>query len=69
MAMCTDCSSILKNKRGEPGHALLVEGATSKDTTETGSVYQTEYVCSMCGTRWLYENDRRSEHSGWHPEY
>ena len=69
MAMCSDCSAILTNKRGEPGHAFLVEGKTTREPTSSGSVYLTEFTCSVCATVWAYENDRSDEHSGWHPEY
>lgn len=66
MAMCEDCDNIETHVRGKKGHANLVEShKTGYRPFAQAGVVVTHYVCSQCGTKWQYENDKNDNHAGW----
>ena len=65
MAKCDACEKIETSTRGAPGHDALVEGGTTKENWGQGAVFTTKYRCSICGTRWEYENDKKDSGAGW----
>ncbi|PVY81092.1 hypothetical protein C7414_102421 [Cupriavidus alkaliphilus] len=67
MAKCDACNSIIAHKRGEPGHdALLETGRDKYRPIGQPAIVTTSYTCSICGTKWTYENDKNDSLAGWH---
>ncbi|MGE8450911.1 MAG: hypothetical protein ACN6OP_09915 [Pseudomonadales bacterium] len=67
MAKCDACCSIVMDRRGERGHDALVETGSEKfSPIGKAAVTKASFVCSTCGTKWTYENDKNNSFAGWH---
>lgn len=64
--MCDACKPLVNGDRMTEGHAKLKEiGTDHRRGGMTGAVLITRYVCSECGTKWRYQDDRGDPWVGW----
>jgi hypothetical protein len=66
MSSCDRCIGIIRNERGETGHAGLVETHPSTQERPDHPPLRMRYFqCLVCGTRWQQVDDRASNRQGW----
>lgn len=62
---CDSCKLIVTDKRGSFGHDGLVKASSKRADIIGQSVWLTDYVCSNCGKKWRYEDDKNDSFAGW----
>ncbi len=69
MTPCPACLAIEVHRRGTPGHALLRITDTQRiKSSKAAAVTVSTFVCSACGARWVYRDEKNVADQGWSME-
>lgn len=64
---CDHCKSFKRFTRGVPPHENLQQQGEPRKIKMQGLAHQydTDYICTACGTKWTYEDDKNDDQTGW----
>jgi hypothetical protein len=66
MSACDRCIGIIRNERGETGHAGLMEtDSSTQPRPGQPPLRLRHFLCLVCGTRWQQVDDRAGNRQGW----